>query len=43
VTEAVQRLGGLDIMVCNAARQQSRSSILDVTNEDFDATMKTNI
>jgi len=43
VTEAVQRLGGLDIVVCNAARQQSRSSILDVTNEDFDATMKTNI
>jgi NAD(P)-dependent dehydrogenase (short-subunit alcohol dehydrogenase family) len=43
VTEAVQRLGGLDIVVCNSARQQSRSSILDITSEDFDATMKTNI
>jgi NAD(P)-dependent dehydrogenase (short-subunit alcohol dehydrogenase family) len=30
-------------VVCNAARQQSRESILDVTSEDFDATMKTNI
>lgn len=36
-------LGGIDILVCNAARQQTRESILDITNEDFDATMKTNI
>ena len=36
-------LGGLDILVCNAGRQQTRASILDVTTEDFDATMKTNI
>jgi NAD(P)-dependent dehydrogenase (short-subunit alcohol dehydrogenase family) len=43
VTEAAQKLGGLDIVVCNAGRQQSRPSILDVTTEDFDATMKTNI
>jgi NAD(P)-dependent dehydrogenase (short-subunit alcohol dehydrogenase family) len=43
VTEAVQKLGGLDIVVCNAARQQSKPSILDITDEDFDATMKTNI
>ena len=43
VAEAVQKLGGLDIVVCNAGRQQSKSSILDVTTEDFDATMKTNI
>jgi NAD(P)-dependent dehydrogenase (short-subunit alcohol dehydrogenase family) len=43
VAHAVQELGGLDIIVCNAARQQSRESILDVTSEDFDATMKTNI
>jgi NAD(P)-dependent dehydrogenase (short-subunit alcohol dehydrogenase family) len=43
VEEAVQKLGGLDIVVCNAARQQSRPSILDVSTEDFDATMKTNI
>ena len=43
VEQAVQELGGLDIVVCNAARQQSRESILDVSSEDFDATMKTNI
>jgi NAD(P)-dependent dehydrogenase (short-subunit alcohol dehydrogenase family) len=43
VDEAVRGLGGLDIVVCNAARQQTRASILDVTTEDFDATMKTNI
>ena len=43
VAEAVQKLGGLDIVVNNAGRQQSRLSILDVSDEDFDATMKTNI
>ena len=43
VSEAVDKLEGLDILVCNAARQQARESILDVTTEDFDATMKTNI
>ena len=43
VAEAVSQLGGLDILVNNAARQQTRASILDVSSEDFDATMKTNI
>ncbi len=43
VADAVEALGGLDILVSNAARQQERKSILDVTSEDFDATMKTNI
>ena len=43
VAEAIQKLGGLDIVVCNAGRQQSRASILDLSSEDFDATMKTNI
>jgi NAD(P)-dependent dehydrogenase (short-subunit alcohol dehydrogenase family) len=43
VERAVKGLGGLDIVVNNAARQQSRESILDVSSEDFDATMKTNI
>lgn len=43
VSEAVQKLGGLDIVVCNAGRQQSKDSILDISDEDFDATMKTNI
>jgi NAD(P)-dependent dehydrogenase (short-subunit alcohol dehydrogenase family) len=43
VDEAVKGLGGLDILVCNAGRQQACESILDLTTEDFDATMKTNI
>lgn len=43
VADAISGLGGLDIVVCNAARQQTRASILDVSTEDFDATMKTNI
>jgi NAD(P)-dependent dehydrogenase (short-subunit alcohol dehydrogenase family) len=43
VEKAVKGLGGLDIVVNNAGRQQQRESILDVTTEDFDSTMKTNI
>jgi len=43
VARAVKELGGLDIVVCNAGRQQARESILDLTSDDFDATMKTNI
>jgi NAD(P)-dependent dehydrogenase (short-subunit alcohol dehydrogenase family) len=43
VADAVEALGGLDIVVSNAGRQQTRASILDITSEDFDATMKTNI
>jgi len=43
VRRAADELGGLDIVVNNAARQQSRASVLDVSSEDFDATMKTNI
>src|SRR5690242_1270390 len=43
VADAVRELGGLDILVNNASRQQQRESILDLTTEDFDATMKTNI
>ena len=38
VEQAMQGLGGLDIIVNNAARQQTRTSILDVSSEDFDAT-----
>ena len=43
VEEAVSQLGGLDIVVSNAARQKSTSSMADITDEDFDWTMKTNI
>ncbi len=43
VSEAIQKLGGLDVVVCNAGRQQSRPSILEISSEDFDSTMKTNI
>jgi NAD(P)-dependent dehydrogenase (short-subunit alcohol dehydrogenase family) len=43
VQKALSELGGLDIIVSNAARQQSINSILDITSEAFDATMKTNI
>jgi NADP-dependent 3-hydroxy acid dehydrogenase YdfG len=43
VSDAVEELGGLDILVCNAGRQQTRPSILDVSSDDFDATMKTNV
>jgi NAD(P)-dependent dehydrogenase (short-subunit alcohol dehydrogenase family) len=40
---AVRELGGLDILVNNAARQQTRPAIADITSDDFDATMKTNV
>lgn len=43
VADAVNALGGLDIIVSNAGRQQTHASIMDISSEDFDATMKTNI
>ena len=43
VADALRGLGGLDVIVNNAGRQQSRELILDISSEDFDATMKTNI
>jgi NAD(P)-dependent dehydrogenase (short-subunit alcohol dehydrogenase family) len=43
VEEAVEKLEGLDILVSNAARQKSNASIVDISDEEFDATMKTNI
>ena len=43
VEDAFNGLGGLDIVVCNAGRQQSHDSILDISTEQFDWTMKTNI
>ena len=43
VADAVSKLGGLDILVNNAARQQSHASIAELTTEQFDWTFKTNI
>jgi NAD(P)-dependent dehydrogenase (short-subunit alcohol dehydrogenase family) len=43
VAKAVAALGGLDIVVSNAGRQQQCEDILKLTTEAFDATMKTNI
>jgi NADP-dependent 3-hydroxy acid dehydrogenase YdfG len=43
VEEAAKGLGGLDIIINNAARQQTHESILDISTEQFDWTMKTNI
>jgi NAD(P)-dependent dehydrogenase (short-subunit alcohol dehydrogenase family) len=43
VATAVNRLGGLDILVNNAARQHSHDAIADLTTEDFDWTFKTNV
>jgi NAD(P)-dependent dehydrogenase (short-subunit alcohol dehydrogenase family) len=43
VAKAVKALGGLDILVNNAARQQTHASILDISSDQFDWTMKTNI
>lgn len=43
VAQAHSSLGGIDIIVSNAGRQQSNESILDITTEQFDWTMKTNI
>jgi NAD(P)-dependent dehydrogenase (short-subunit alcohol dehydrogenase family) len=43
VSNAVEQLGGLNILVSNAARQISQNSILDITTEQFDTTFKTNV
>ncbi len=43
VAQAVEKLGGLDILVINAGRQQYREDISKVSSEDFDKTLKTNL
>ena len=43
VDDAVRGLGGLDVLVHVAARQQARSSIAELTTEYFDWTVKTNL
>ncbi|KMQ68934.1 dehydrogenase [Chryseobacterium sp. FH2] len=43
ISQAVQQLGGLDILVNNAGHQKTHESILDISTEEFERTMKTNI
>jgi NAD(P)-dependent dehydrogenase (short-subunit alcohol dehydrogenase family) len=43
VETAVKELGGLDILVNNAARQFSKDSILDISTAQFDETFRTNV
>ena len=43
IDTAVRELGGLDILVSNAAFQMSRDSLLDVPDEEWDRTIATNI
>jgi NAD(P)-dependent dehydrogenase (short-subunit alcohol dehydrogenase family) len=43
VAQALSELGGLDIIVNNAGRQEAHASILDISTDQFDWTMKTNI
>jgi NAD(P)-dependent dehydrogenase (short-subunit alcohol dehydrogenase family) len=43
VADAAMQLGGLDILVSNAAKQVAVPAIEDLTTEQFDATFKTNV
>ncbi|NJC32872.1 NAD(P)-dependent dehydrogenase (short-subunit alcohol dehydrogenase family) [Sphingomonas jejuensis] len=43
VERAIEQLGGLDILVNNAAYQQSKASIMEISAEQFDRTFKTNV
>jgi NAD(P)-dependent dehydrogenase (short-subunit alcohol dehydrogenase family) len=43
VEQAHRELGGIDILVNNAAYQQSKETIADISFEQFDRTLKTNL
>ena len=43
VKRAVAQLGGIDILVNNAGKQTNQASIVDITTEQFDRTLKTNL
>ena len=43
VGRAAEAMGGLDILVCNAGKQVFREGLPDISSEQFDQTMKTNI
>ena len=43
VTDAADRMGGLDILVINAGRQITQPDLTDISSEQFDHTMKVNV
>jgi hypothetical protein len=43
VERCVQELGGLDVLVNNAAFQRTHASITEFTTEEFDRTFRTNV
>ena len=43
VTDAVEQLGGLDVLVLVAGKQQAVEDLADLTSEQFDQTYKTNV
>ncbi|GAC1449113.1 MAG: SDR family oxidoreductase [Isosphaeraceae bacterium] len=43
IEQTVKQLGGIDVLVNNAAFQQSQKRLEEITDEQFDITFKTNI
>ncbi|WP_413560246.1 SDR family oxidoreductase [Bdellovibrio sp. HCB209] len=43
VNETIKKLGGIDILVSNAAHQMRKDDISEITAEEFDKTFKTNV
>ena len=43
VERTVEELGGLDILVNNGGKQVTQDAITDISDEQFDATLKTNV
>lgn len=43
VQRTIEQLGGIDILVSNAAHQNRKDSITDVEDDEFDETFKTNV
>lgn len=43
IDRTVKAFDGLDVLVLNAARQKTRPSVAEVSSEDFDQTLKTNL
>lgn len=43
VSKTIEELGGLDILVSNAAYQMTRESVVDIPDEEWDFTLATNL